>query len=103
MTKKCCISLNFAFLVIFTAYLHILFNFSIKFQMVLNIANLYGYIKCRRDAKAKVQGAVGNFLGRQLFNQVLLYWFDLNNLNFLNPNSSFISVTTLHNFHNLFL
>lgn len=39
--------------------------------MVLNIANLYGYIKCRRDAKAKVQGAVGNFLGRQLFNQMM--------------------------------
>ena len=40
--------------------------------MVLNAANLYGYIKCRRDAKAKVQGAVGSFLGRQLFNSVII-------------------------------
>ncbi|XP_063682195.1 Golgi apparatus membrane protein TVP23 homolog B-like [Bolinopsis microptera] len=39
--------------------------------VVLNAANLYGYIKCRRDAKAKVQGAVGSFLGRQLFNSMV--------------------------------
>ena len=31
------------------------------FQLFLNSANFYGYIKCRKDAKAKVQGAVGAF------------------------------------------
>lgn len=35
----------------------------------LNAANMYGYIKCRKDARAKVQGAVGSFLGRQLWSQ----------------------------------
>jgi len=35
----------------------------------LSSANLYGYIKCRKDAHAKVQGAVGSFMARQLWNQ----------------------------------
>ena len=40
------------------------------FQIFLNSANLYGYVKCRKDAKAKVQGAVTGFLGKQMWNQV---------------------------------
>lgn len=52
-----------------------LLGFSLEWMVVcavgifLNSANLYGYVKCRKDAKAKVQGAVTGFLGKQMWNQ----------------------------------
>jgi len=53
--------------------LHIL---SIMFQLVvavglsLNIANLIGYVRCKKDTGKKIKTFAGNFLGRQLLNQV---------------------------------
>jgi len=35
----------------------------------LTIANVVGYLKCRKDAKSKVQGAASNFVFGQLFKQ----------------------------------
>ena len=49
---------------------------SIMFQLVvavglsLNIANLIGYVRCKKDAGKKIKTFAGNFLGRQLLNQV---------------------------------
>ena len=37
----------------------------------LNAANLVGYIRCKKDAGKKLKSFAGNFLGRQLLNQVL--------------------------------
>ena len=36
----------------------------------LNIANLIGYVRCKKDAGKKIKTFAGNFLGRQLLNQV---------------------------------
>ena len=38
--------------------------------LTLNIANLIGYIRCKKDAGKKITTFAGNFLGRQLLNQV---------------------------------
>jgi hypothetical protein len=36
----------------------------------LNSANLFGYIKCKKDASKKLKSMAGNFLGQQLLKQV---------------------------------
>ncbi|KAK3705198.1 hypothetical protein QZH41_013996 [Actinostola sp. cb2023] len=36
----------------------------------LNIANMLGYIKCKKDAGKKIKTFAGNFLGRQILSQV---------------------------------
>ena len=36
----------------------------------LNVANLFGYIRCKKDAGKKIKSFAGTFLGRQLLNQV---------------------------------
>lgn len=43
----------------------------------LSSANLFGYIKCKKDASKKLKSMAGNFLGQQLLSQVkpfLLEW-----------------------------
>ncbi|XP_073246482.1 Golgi apparatus membrane protein TVP23 homolog B-like [Porites lutea] len=53
--------------------------FSLKFKwllvvavgLTLNIANLIGYIRCKKDAGKKITTFAGNFLGRQLLNQAM--------------------------------
>ena len=36
----------------------------------LSSANLFGYIKCKKDASKKLKSMAGNFLGQQLLKQV---------------------------------
>ncbi|XP_068672321.1 Golgi apparatus membrane protein TVP23 homolog B-like isoform X1 [Montipora foliosa] len=51
--------------------------FSLKFKWLLvvavglslNVANLVGYVRCKKDAGKKITTFAGNFLGRQLLNQ----------------------------------
>ena len=38
----------------------------------LNLANLIGYVRCKKDAGKKIKTFAGNFLGRQLLNQVYI-------------------------------
>lgn len=53
--------------------------FSLKFKWLLvvsvglslNIANLVGYVRCKKDAGKKIKTFAGNFLGRQLLNQAM--------------------------------
>ncbi|XP_027057490.1 Golgi apparatus membrane protein TVP23 homolog B-like [Pocillopora damicornis] len=52
--------------------------FSLKFKWLLvvavglslNVANLIGYVRCKKDAGKNIKSFAGNFLGRQLLNQV---------------------------------
>jgi len=37
--------------------------------LALNVANVVGYTKCRKDAKKKVQDAAGSFVFSQMFNR----------------------------------
>jgi hypothetical protein len=39
--------------------------------IALNGSNLIGYIRCKRDAKAKISAMAGKFIGRQIINQTL--------------------------------
>ena len=39
----------------------------------LNVANLIGYVRCKKDAGKNIKSFAGNFLGRQLLNQVI-FW-----------------------------
>ncbi|XP_031575293.1 uncharacterized Golgi apparatus membrane protein-like protein CG5021 isoform X2 [Actinia tenebrosa] len=53
--------------------------FALKFKWLLvvvvglglNIANMIGYIKCKKDAGKKIKSFAGNFLGRQLLSQTM--------------------------------
>ena len=61
-----------------TKSLRLLTSISTVHQLVvavglgLNVANLIGYVKCKKDAGKKIKSLAGNFLGRQLLNQVLI-------------------------------
>ena len=39
--------------------------------ITLNGANVVGYVKCRRDAGAKITAMAGQFIGRQILKQVI--------------------------------
>ena len=39
--------------------------------VALNGANVIGYVKCRRDAGAKLTQMAGQFIGKQILNQTL--------------------------------
>ena len=38
--------------------------------IALNGSNLVGYVRCRRDARAKISAMASRFIGRQIINQV---------------------------------
>ena len=40
--------------------------------IALNGANVVGYVKCRRDAGAKISAMAGQFIGKQILKQVHL-------------------------------
>jgi len=46
------------------------FQLVVAVGLSLNIANLVGYVRCKKDAGKKISTFAGNFLGRQLLNQV---------------------------------
>ncbi|XP_046855374.1 Golgi apparatus membrane protein TVP23 homolog B-like [Xenia sp. Carnegie-2017] len=37
----------------------------------LNFANLFGYVKCKKDASKKLRNMAGTFIGQQLFKQAM--------------------------------
>jgi len=47
-----------------------MFQLVVSVGLSLNIANLIGYVRCKKDAGKKIKTFAGNFLGRQLLNQV---------------------------------
>ena len=47
-----------------------MFQLVVAVGLSLNIANLIGYVRCKKDAGKKIKTFAGNFLGRQLLNQV---------------------------------
>ena len=47
-----------------------MFKLVVAVGLSLNIANLIGYVRCKKDAGKKIKTFAGNFLGRQLLNQV---------------------------------
>ena len=47
-----------------------MFQLVVAVGLSLNVANLIGYVRCKKDAGKKIKTFAGNFLGRQLLNQV---------------------------------
>ena len=48
----------------------LIFQIIVIVALSLNFANLFGYIKCKKDASKKLKSMAGNFLGQQLLKQV---------------------------------
>ena len=42
--------------------------------ITLNGSNLIGYIRCKRDARAKISAMAGRLIGRQIINQVSVHY-----------------------------
>lgn len=42
--------------------------------IALNGANVVGYVKCRRDAGAKLSAMAGQFIGKQIIKQVIVLY-----------------------------
>jgi len=42
--------------------------------VVLNGANLYGYVRCKIGSPKKLTGAASNFLGQQVLGSVSVIW-----------------------------
>ena len=54
--------------------LYLVFSYFMQIIPIIGVAltgaNLVGYVKCRRDAGAKISAMAGQFIGKQVLNQV---------------------------------